>query len=133
VEAAASIGTHLVQRGAALRLVADTGDLGSQGARGGSDAGELLDRLAELSPSRLTGLDLAVEALRRTAVDGPVVCLLGLVGPEDVAALVRARSGPGTDVAVLVDAAGWLDRGAGRRRTPRPPRAGRPHPAPGPH
>jgi uncharacterized protein (DUF58 family) len=118
VEAAASIGTHLLQRGAALRLVADTGDLGSQGARGGPDAGELLDRLAELSPSRLTGLGLAVEALRRTAVDGPVVCLLGLVGPEDVAALVRARSGPGTDVAVLVDAAGWLDAGAGRSRRP---------------
>jgi uncharacterized protein (DUF58 family) len=119
VEAAASIGTHLLQRGSALRVVADTGDLNGLGARGGLDAGELLDRLAELSPSRLTGLDLAVEALRRTAVDGPVVCLLGLVGPDDVAALVRARSGPGTDVAVLVDPAGWLQAGAGAGRAHR--------------
>jgi uncharacterized protein (DUF58 family) len=118
VEAAASIGTHLLQRGSGLRVVADTGDLNGLGARGGLDAGELLDRLAELSLSRLTGLDLAVEALRRTAVDGPVICLLGLVGPDDVATLVRARSGPGTDVAVLMDAAGWLDAGAGRGRRP---------------
>jgi uncharacterized protein (DUF58 family) len=123
VEAAASIGTHLLQRGAGLRVVADTGDLSGLGARGGLDAGELLDRLAELSPSRLTGLDLALEALRRTAVDGPVICLLGLIGPEDAAALVRARSGPGTDVAVLVDPVGWLDAGAGRSRKPVSPAA----------
>ena len=120
VEAAASIGTHLLQRGSGLRVVADTGDLNGLGARGGLDAGELLDRLAELSLSRLTGLDMAVEALRRTAVDGPVICLLGLVGPDDVAALVRARSGPGTDVAVLVDPAGWLDAGAGAGRSRKP-------------
>ncbi|WP_448613140.1 DUF58 domain-containing protein [Modestobacter sp. URMC 112] len=118
VEAAASIGTHLLQRGAGLRVVTDTGDLGGSGSRGGLDAGELLDRLAELTPSRVAGLDLAVEALRRAAVDGPVVCLLGLVGPDDVAALVRARSGPGTDVAVLADPDGWLDGGAGRGRRP---------------
>ncbi len=123
VEAAASIGTHLLQRGSGLRVVADTGDLSGLGRGGGLDAAELLDRLAELSLSRLTRLDLAVEALRRTAVDGPVVCLLGLVGPEDVAALVRARSGPGTDVAVLVDPAAWLDAGAGTGRGRRPPAA----------
>ena len=120
VEAAASIGTHLLQRGSGLRVVADTGDLNGLGARAGLDAGELLDRLAELSLSRLTGLDMAVEALRRTAVDGPVICLLGLVGPDDVAALVRARSGPGTDVAVLADPAGWLDAGAGAGRSRKP-------------
>ena len=118
VEAAASIGTHLLQRGAGLRVVTDTGELRGSGSRGGLDAGELLDRLAELAPSRVAGLDLAVEALRRAAVDGPVVCLLGLVGPADVAALVRARSGPGTDVAVLADPDGWLDGGAGRGRRP---------------
>jgi uncharacterized protein (DUF58 family) len=124
VEAAASIGTHLLQRGAGLRVVTDGGDLTGPAARGGLDAGELLDRLGELSPSRLPRLDLAVDALRRTAVDGPVVCLLGLVGPEDVAALVRARSGPGSDVAVLVDPAGWLDAGAVAGRGRRPTGAG---------
>jgi hypothetical protein len=118
VEAAASIGTHLLHRGAGLRVIADTGDLGGLGARGAMNAHELLDRLAELSPSRLGRLDLAVDALRRSAGDGPAVCLLGLAGPDDVAPLVRARSGPGTDVAVLIDAASWLDAGALRGRRP---------------
>ncbi|GAB3351650.1 DUF58 domain-containing protein [Modestobacter lapidis] len=117
VEAVASIGSHLLQRGSGLRVVTGTGDLDGLGARGGAGTGELLDRLAELSPSRIPGLDLAVEALRRAASDGPVICLLGLVGPDDVAALARARSGPGTDVAVLMDPAGWLDAGARRDRT----------------
>jgi uncharacterized protein (DUF58 family) len=121
VEAAASIGAHLLRRGAGLRVVADTGDLsglGTRGARGPIGADDLLDRLAELAPSRLTGLDLAVEALRRTAADGPVLCLLGLVTPDDAAALIRARSGPGTGVAVVADAVSWLDAGALRGRRP---------------
>jgi uncharacterized protein (DUF58 family) len=121
VEAAASIGAHLLRRGAGLRVVADTGDLsgpGAQGARGAMSADDLLDRLAELTPSRLAGLDLAVEALRRTAADGPTVCLLGLIAPDDAAALIRARSGPGSDIAVVTDAASWLDAGALRGRRP---------------
>lgn len=118
VEAAASIGTHLLRRGAGLRVVADTGDLSGLGARGGLGAEELLDRLAELSPSRVPGMDLAVDALRRSTVDGPAICLLGLIGPEDATALIRARSGPGTDLAVLMDAAAWLDAGATRARRP---------------
>jgi hypothetical protein len=118
VEAAASIGTHLLRRGAGLRVVTDTGELSGLGSRGRIGADDLLDRLAELSPSRMPGMDLAAEALRRSAGDGPAVCLLGLVGPEDVSPLIRARSGPGTDVAVLVDAAGWVDAGALRGRRP---------------
>jgi uncharacterized protein (DUF58 family) len=123
VEAAASIGTHLLRRGAGLRLIADTGDLDGLGVRGGVSAEELLDQLAELTPSRLTGLDLAVAALRRSTVDGPAICLLGLVAPQDVAALVRARSGPGTDLAVLPHAESWLDAGAQRTRRPLSPGA----------
>jgi uncharacterized protein (DUF58 family) len=118
VEAAASIGTHLLRRGAGLRVVTDTGELSGLGSRGAMGADELLDRLAELTPSRLDDLDLAVEALRRSAADGPAVCLLGLVGPDDAAALIRARSGPGSDVAVVTDAASWLDAGALRARRP---------------
>jgi hypothetical protein len=118
VEAAASIGSHLLHRGAALRMVADTGDLSGVGSRGAMGADELLDRLAELTPTRLGGLDLAVEALRRSAADGPAICLLGVVGPEDAVALIRARSGPGSDAAVVIDAASWLDAGALRGRRP---------------
>ena len=118
VEAAASIGVHLLQRGAALRVVTDAGELTAPLGRGSLGPEELLDRFAELEPSRYPGLQVGVETLRRAAVDGPAICLLGLVGPEDVTALARARSGPGSDVAVVVDAAAWLDAGATRSRRP---------------
>ena len=116
VEAAASIGTHLLRRGAGLRVVTDAGELTPALGRGRLGPEELVERLAELAGSRHPGLATGVEALRRTAVDGPAICVLGLVGPEDVSALSRARSGPGTDVALLVDAASWSDAGATRGR-----------------
>ncbi|KQS64845.1 DUF58 domain-containing protein [Modestobacter sp. Leaf380] len=116
VEAAASIGDHLLGRGADLRVVTDVGELTPAGGRGGLDRGELAERLAALTPSRHTDLDTGVQALRRAAAEGPVVCLLGAVGPDDVGTLVRARSGPGTDVAVLVDVVAWHDAGARRSR-----------------
>ena len=116
VEAAASIGVHLLRRGAGLRVLSDSGELSPTLGRGMLGPEELLERLAELDGSRYAGLQIGVEALRRAGVDGPAICLLGLVGPDDVHALVRARSGPGTDVAVLIDAAAWLDAGATRGR-----------------
>jgi hypothetical protein len=59
---------------------------------------------------------VGVEALGRAAGDGPVVCLLGAVGADDVVDLVRARSGPGTDLAVLTDIASWADAAPVRNR-----------------
>ncbi|MDQ1531896.1 MAG: hypothetical protein QOE37_2001, partial [Microbacteriaceae bacterium] len=45
------------------------------------------------------------------------VCLLGAVGPDDVVDLIRGRSGPTTDSAVLMDLGSWVDAGAaGPRR-----------------
>ena len=122
VEAAASIGAHLLGRGAALRVVADTGDLMPPTRRGGLSAEDLLEQLAVLAPSRSAGLQVGLEALRRAA-DGPLICLLGTVEPDDVAALARARSGPGRDLAVLADPASWLDRGATRGHRPMNPAA----------
>lgn len=116
VEAAASIGVHLLRRGAGLRVITDVGELTTALGRGPLGPEELLERLAELGGSRRPGLQAGVEELRRGGVDGPAICLLGLVGPDDVHALVRARSGPGSDVAVLVDAAAWLEAGATRGR-----------------
>jgi uncharacterized protein (DUF58 family) len=117
VEAAASIGVHLLRQGAGLRVISDSGELTPSLGRGTLGPEELLEQLAELGGSRYAGLQSGVEALRRAGVDGPAICLLGLVGPDDVHALARARSGPGTDAAVLVDVAAWLDAGAtgGRR------------------
>ncbi|MGY1603449.1 DUF58 domain-containing protein [Geodermatophilus sp. SYSU D00815] len=119
IEAAASIGVTLGRRGATLRLVTESGELSTTGGRGGLAPGELLDGLASLRPSKVSGLTAGVEELARAAGDGPVVCLLGAVGADDVADLVRARSGPVTDLAVLADIGSWADAGLMRgRRAP---------------
>jgi uncharacterized protein (DUF58 family) len=119
VEAAASMGTVLGRRGAALRVVTDAGELTAGGARAALGSEDLLDALAGVRPSKVSGLSTGVELLGRAAGDGPVLCLLGAVGTDDVAELVRARSGPGTDLAVLVDIGSWADAGLLRgRRAP---------------
>jgi uncharacterized protein (DUF58 family) len=117
VEAAATIGTELARRGAVLRTVTDAGELLPTSGRGRLSPEDLLDRLAGVGTSRVTSLAAGVEQLCRAAGDGPVICLLGAVGPDDVAELIRRRSGPTTDLAVLVDIESWADAGLapGRR------------------
>lgn len=124
VEAAASFGASLARRGTLLRVVTDGGDL-SPDVRGGLGAEELLDRLAGLTASRTSSLGAGVETACRVAGDGPLVCLLGAVGVDDVAGLARARSGPVRDVAVLADVGSWADAGVvrGRRALPTASRA----------
>ena len=118
IEAAASIGTSLAHRGAELRTVTDVEELTPASGRGRLGPEDLLDRLARVGPSRATGLGTGVDLLCRAAGDGPVICLLGAVGPDDVVDLVRGRSGPTTDLAVLADVGSWADASAGRvRRT----------------
>jgi uncharacterized protein (DUF58 family) len=117
IEAAASIGTTLAGRGAVLRTVTDSGELTPDSGRGRLGPDDLLDRLATLRPSRVVGLGAGIELLCRAAGDGPVVCLLGAVGPDDVIDLIRGRSGPNTDSAVLMDLGSWVETGAaGNRR-----------------
>jgi uncharacterized protein (DUF58 family) len=116
VEAAASIGTTLAHRGAVLRAITDAGELLPASGRGGLSPETLLDRLATVGPSRLADLVPGVEQLRRAAGEGPVVCLLGTVGPDDVAGLVRSRSGPTRDAAILADIESWADAGLTRGR-----------------
>jgi hypothetical protein len=124
VEAAASIGSSFARRGTLLRVVTESGDL-SPDARAGLSAEELLDRLAVLTASRHSSLAGGIERACRVAGDGPVVCLLGAVDADDVAGLVRARSGPVPDVAVLADVGSWADAGLirGRRSLYTPSRA----------
>ncbi len=116
IEAAASIGSLLTQRGAELRTVTDAGELTPASGRGRLTSGDLLDRLATVGPSRVTSLSTGIDLLRRAAGDGPVLCLLGAVGPDDVVDLARGRSGPTTDLAVLADIGSWADVGSGRAR-----------------
>src|SRR3712207_6973605 len=57
-----------------------------------------------------------LEQLCRAAGDGPVICLLGAVGPDDVEGLIRGRSGPTVDAAVLADIESWTDARSEERR-----------------
>ena len=116
IEAAASIGTTLARRGAVLRAVTDTGELVPTSGRGRLSPEDLLDRLATVGPSRAPGLRAGVEQLCRAAGDGPVICLLGAVGPDDVVELIRGRSGPTSDAAILLDIESWADAGLTRSR-----------------
>jgi uncharacterized protein (DUF58 family) len=116
VEAAASIGTALARRGAVLRVVTDSGELAPPIGRVALGPEELLDQLAGVTASREPGLAAAVDQACRVAGDGPLICLLGAVGADDVVELVRARSGPVTDLAVLVDTGSWAEAGATRGR-----------------
>ena len=118
VEAAASIGTELIARGATLRVVTEGAEL--TGAEHGAGLGpeELLDRLAGVGPSRLAGLAPGLALLTRAAGEGPVVALLGALGPDEAAELVRIRSGPAADLAVLVNVGSWAEADGARRRRP---------------
>jgi uncharacterized protein (DUF58 family) len=116
IEAAASIGTSLASRGAELRTVTDAGELTPTSGRGQLGPEDLLDQLAAVAPSRVSGLATGIDLLSRAAGDGPVICLLGAVGPDDVVELARARSGPTTDLAILADVTSWADAGGNRVR-----------------
>ncbi|WP_100501040.1 DUF58 domain-containing protein [Geodermatophilus chilensis] len=118
VEAAASIGTELLARGAALRVVTEGAELTGADSGAGLGPEELLDRLAGVVPSRLTGLGPGLALLTRAAGEGPVVALLGAIGPDEAAELVRVRSGPAADLAVLADIGSWAEAEGARRRRP---------------
>ena len=96
-------------RGAAT--VTDAGELVPTSGRGRLSPEDLLDRLATVGPSRVPSLRAGVEQLCRVAGDGPVICLLGAVGPDDVADLIRGRSGPTSDAAILADIESWAEPG----------------------
>ena len=116
IEAAASIGTTLAQRGAVLRAVTDAGELVPTSGRGRLSPEDLLDRLAGLGPSRVPALRAGVEQVCRAAGDGPMICLLGAVGPDDVVELIRGRSGPTSNAAILLDIDSWAEAGLPRSR-----------------
>jgi len=116
IEAAASIGTTLAERGAVLRAVTDTEELLPTSGRGRLSAEDLLDRLAGVTASRAPSLRAGVEHVCRAAGEGPAICLLGAVGPDDVVELIRGRSGPSSSSAILLDIESWADAGLPRSR-----------------
>jgi uncharacterized protein (DUF58 family) len=118
VEAAASIAVALGRRGDEVRVVTERGELPGSGRPAGPRGAapeDLLDRLAALEPSPGRELGAGIEVLRRTAGNGRVVCLLGLLGPDDVADLLRVRPVPGAGLAVLLDVGSFLPAARGQR------------------
>jgi len=112
VSAAASVGTHLVRHGYAVRLLTDAGT-GISGtaqdttANSGDVEGLLLDGLAVLTQSTTADLGPAGAELRRGGSDGLLVAVLGELSADEAESLSRMRHGTTTAVAVLLDTATW--------------------------
>ncbi len=113
VEAAASIGTHLLARGYAVRLVTDEGGATSTAWQDrsegpGSAEGVLLEALAtvDVSPSASLG---RVRSLLHGAgtSSGLLVAVLGRMTPDEAATMARLRHDTSAALAVLLDGAAW--------------------------
>ncbi|WP_017591184.1 DUF58 domain-containing protein [Nocardiopsis potens] len=117
VSAAASVAVHLSGQGRRVRLLTDGGEPGVPAA---GPAG-VVEALALAPASARSGLAAGAEPLR-TAGSGPVVAVLGALGPADLEALssaARGAAGPRTAVlctdrpagaegaAAALTAAGW--------------------------
>ncbi|WP_030756515.1 DUF58 domain-containing protein [Streptomyces griseus] len=121
VSGAASVLTHMLERGYAVRLLTDTGAAvpgegsdGYAGASGGDSvetAGLLMDTLAIVDHSDGAGLSRASDVLR-TGSDGLLVAFLGDLDEEQAALAGRMRGRAGTAVAFLLDSGSWLTGGA---------------------
>ncbi|MBM9436266.1 DUF58 domain-containing protein [Actinacidiphila bryophytorum] len=124
VSGAASVSTHMLERGYAVRLLTDTGSSvpGPEGTAGfGGDssdmAGVLLDTLAVVAHSDGETLAPAYEALR-SATEGLIVAFLGDLDEEQAASVARIRQRAGGAVAFVLDSDDWVAKDAGGRLVP---------------
>jgi uncharacterized protein (DUF58 family) len=116
VSGAASVATHMLERGFAVRLLTDNGTTvpGPDGAGGfsgdsGDMAGVLLDTLAVVENSTGEELSAAYEALR-SGTEGLLVAFLGDLDLQDAASIGRMRQRAGGAVAFVLDSDAWLAR-----------------------
>jgi uncharacterized protein (DUF58 family) len=122
VSGAASIATHMLERGFAVRLLTDTGssvpgpEAGSGGFTGDSSdmAGLLLDTLAVVDHSDGDDLSAAYEALR-AGTEGLLVAFVGDLYEDQAVLLGRMRQRAGGAVAFVLDSDDWLVREAAGR------------------
>nr|WSX74052.1 DUF58 domain-containing protein [Streptomyces sp. NBC_00899]WSX79883.1 DUF58 domain-containing protein [Streptomyces sp. NBC_00899] len=124
VSGAASVSTHMLERGYAVRLLTDTGSSvpgpeGSGGFGGDSSdmAGVLLDTLAVVAHSDGESLAPAYEALR-SATEGLIVAFLGDLDEEQAASVARIRQRAGGAVAFVLDSDDWVAKDASGRLVP---------------
>ncbi|MFE6100296.1 DUF58 domain-containing protein [Streptomyces laurentii] len=122
VSGAASVLTHLLERGYAVRLLTDTGSgMPGEGAEGfaGSGraaeehaeaAGLLMDTLAVVDHSDGAGLSRAFDVLRG-GHEGLLVAFFGDLDEEQTALTARMRQRHGAAVAFVLDSGTWLTGG----------------------
>ncbi|MEU8545141.1 DUF58 domain-containing protein [Streptomyces sp. NPDC048717] len=120
VSGAASVLTHLLERGFAVRLLTDTGSsVPGEGAEGfagsGHDqaetAGLLMDTLAVIDHSDGAGLSRAFDVLRG-GHEGLLVAFFGDLDEDQTALTARMRQRHGAAVAFVLDSGTWLTGGA---------------------
>ncbi|WP_333770069.1 DUF58 domain-containing protein [Streptomyces sp. IBSBF 2435] len=124
VSGAASVATHMLERGYAVRLLTDTGSSvpGPEGTAGfGGDssdmAGVLLDTLAVVTHSDSETLSAAYEALR-SANEGLIVAFLGDLDEQQAASIARIRQRAGGAVAFVLDSDDWVTVDSAGRLVP---------------
>ncbi|MFG3493664.1 DUF58 domain-containing protein [Streptomyces sp. NPDC047928] len=115
VSGAASVLTHMLERGYAVRLLTDTGNTlageGSEGYVGSAQdsadaAGLLMDTLAVVDHSDEEGLSRPYEMLRG-GDEGLLVAFFGDLDEEQTALAARMRQRSAAAVAFVLDAGAW--------------------------
>lgn len=113
VSASASIGSHLLERGYAVRLVTDEGGTTStawhdHSEGSGSAEGLLLEALATVQASESASIGRVRSLLHGGGTSsGLLVAVLGRMTADEVATMARLRHDTAAALAVLVDAQAW--------------------------
>ncbi|MEV5973551.1 DUF58 domain-containing protein [Streptomyces sp. NPDC051921] len=123
VSGAASVLTHMLERGYSVRLLTDTGSsVPGEGAEGFTGAGRsaadstdaaglMMDTLAVVDHSDGAGLSRAFDVLRG-GHEGLLVAFVGDLDEEQAALLARMRQRGGAAIAFVLDSGTWLTGGA---------------------
>ena len=105
VSAAASIGIHLTHAGHSLRYLTDAGeDVGT--SAGHATERVLLESLAVVTMSKNPGLRGATSRLSSSG-EGLLLAVVGMMDPDEAAALARTSQVAAGAIAVLVNAPTW--------------------------
>ncbi|MFB8089305.1 DUF58 domain-containing protein [Streptomyces sp. NPDC055992] len=117
VSGAASVLTHMLERGFAVRLLTDAGNAVPGEGEGGfagatqataESAGLMMDTLAEIDHSDGGGLSRAYDVLRGGG-EGLLIAFLGDLDEEQTGVATRMRQRSGGAVAFVLDSAAWVN------------------------
>jgi uncharacterized protein (DUF58 family) len=113
VTAAASVATHLSQRGFTLRLVTSGGDMAPVWHTPGTAGTGILETLAVIGTTTATHLDAEPGDVDADTGAGVLVAVLGSIADPDLIALRRLRHQAGSALALVLDVDEWQPGGEG--------------------